>query len=177
MSTARSGNLGWRYRLTLKFAEELREKCNRYDQQLSLLYTGGLAVAITWVVAELLLYFNPPVTGWLNYMLMAAACAYALLAGSLLYTIRQRVLRSRARDRRALYRIVDMWREVLPGLEKSGRLAGIETQELRIRLARFDIGPGDGTLEEKVRGPSTAPPAEQGVAAPVPVPQTHSPST
>jgi hypothetical protein len=68
---------------------------------------------------------------------------YLVLCAVYVYYMRGKMDRQLARERRALHRIVDLLRDVEKGIVEKNNLSTMERTEFRIRLSRFDIGPGE----------------------------------
>ena len=124
----------------LQFAEELEEKCEQYENKMwtSLAISASIVAALIGR-AIYLTYGGSP--GDPHSLWLAFAFFYATLVLLYLLLSRARLRRKLTRDRRALYRIVDMLRELEMGIVRSDALSTLEQVEFRIRLSRFDIGP------------------------------------
>jgi hypothetical protein len=124
----------------LKMAEELNENCEQVERRL---YVYGFTIvsAIFAIVSVLFTFwevFNNP--GYAFLIVLVLFYTFMLVAaGSFLV---MRVLKRRRRDQRALYEIVDMLRELEHSMMERENISPLERAEFRIRLSRFDIGPG-----------------------------------
>lgn len=128
----------------LKMAEDLQEKIDHFVLQrtwfLMLNAAAFLAVCVASVYAltSLKLDFNSFAVFASSLMMFIFMCTSVVLAK----TMMDRMNRQEKRDRKALFSIVDMLREIEPIIAEKEELSTLEHAEIRIRLARLDIGPG-----------------------------------
>jgi hypothetical protein len=80
--------------------------------------------------------------GAFKIIMVVMMSTYIIVMITFLYQRHESMIRALRRDRRALHSIVDMLREVENSTNSSGGMSTLERAEFRIRLARFDIGPG-----------------------------------
>jgi hypothetical protein len=126
----------------LRLAEELLDKCEQYERRVWMLLIMGASV----ITAEAVFsgYLIPSIPHDSVYRTLAIAfsslCGFA--TGASLVYISARIRRQASRERRALNSIVDMLRDLEKGIAEKNNLSTLERAEFRIRLSRFDIGPG-----------------------------------
>jgi hypothetical protein len=126
----------------LRLAEELQDKCEQYMRRLGTL----LAVCVSAIAAFAMVatYLTNTLSDDSIYkkLITALASSYGLATGAFLYWMTMRTRQQLARERRALHGIVDMLRDLEKGIAEKNNLSTLERAEFRIRLSRFDIGPG-----------------------------------
>ena len=128
----------------LRFAEVLEEKCQSYENRL---HRMTVALLCTIPVAGVLitcLVLRGPVTESmiLQVVVYILLLSISMIDAYVLFALRVVTLDRLATDRRAMFGIVDMLREIDPGSLGGDNLSTLEKVEFRIRLSRFDIGPG-----------------------------------
>ena len=132
----------------LSLAETLQEKCEQHDRRWWLLTAIHVSIFLPCFAFALYFIFRAlpfrledlVYNGWmwgalLAFLYLVAGTAYA-------YYMRERIDRKLARERRALHSIVDLLRDLEKGIAEKNNLSSLERAEFRIRLSRFDIGPG-----------------------------------
>lgn len=125
----------------LRLAEQLQDKCDQYASRLETGLASGVILTAAFVGAMAYLIPHAPVDER-GYLWAACAGLYSVAVVGYLYLWRGRIRERLARDERAMLRIVDMLREIEPGMVGGDTLSTLEQIEFRIRLSRFDIGPG-----------------------------------
>ena len=126
----------------LGLAERLQEKCEEYERRSWSLLAMGVIAAMLIATLAILVSPLPLFSGPFLYALVGLACVFVFALGCGLYLARVELQRQLRRERRALHGIVDMLREVEKGVAERNNLSALERAEFRIRLSRFDIGPG-----------------------------------
>jgi hypothetical protein len=124
----------------LCLAERLLDKCEQYERRLWLL----IAICLTSAAfGGLAVYLNTtlPNDSIFKTLQIPLSVIYAFGVFYVCY-ITRRTSRHLVRERRALYSIVDMLRDLEKGIAEKDNLSTLERAEFRIRLSRFDIGPG-----------------------------------
>jgi uncharacterized integral membrane protein len=128
----------------LKMAEDLQEKCDvfvvRRTRFLMINIAGILIVILACVFAVTNTSLETKSFAFFAGVLMISsfACINMVLTKNMMYAMN----RQEKRDRKALFSIVDMLREIEPIIAEKEELSTLEHAEIRIRLARLDIGPG-----------------------------------
>ena len=119
----------------LKLAEDLLQFVEKHEQKIqwnaALIMVGLASTVILWLIIStdsVLLKIGLSIV----MLLFIAVFIHEIWSTA-------RVLR---RDRRALHRVVDLLREVEKAVTEQNGVSDLERLELRIRLARFGIGPG-----------------------------------
>lgn len=127
----------------LGLAERLQDKCEQYERRLWLLFAActGLTVAF-WSLAVYLSFL--PFSNRLGYLWAVLAFLYGFGVTTFWRFMWAKVDQRLTRERRALHSIVDMLRDLEKGIAERNNLSALERAEFRIRLSRFDIGPGGG---------------------------------
>ena len=131
----------------LTVADALQDKCESREWRLWV--TAGIFFA--WLVLS---SFLAGAVGTLPLLVEvkvggAIIAGVSLSSGVLLFvlmTLCVRGWRRQARDRETIHEIVDMLREVESALAGFLNFSALEQQQLRIRLRRFEIGPGPDRL-------------------------------
>jgi len=123
----------------LHLAEGLQDKCEQYERRLSMLIMMGIGIIAVIGPAVFYLLQSAWPDRWDGVVF--AAC-YGLVVGAYLSHMRIKIHRQLARERRALHGIVDMLRDLEKGIAEKNNLSALERAAFRIRLSRFDIGPG-----------------------------------
>ena len=130
----------------LYLAESLLDKCEEWERRSSIILTvemGTVAAAagsVAYWVSLGSLENSPSITG-----IVGVLCSFTCVLVGYLSLVQARLRRHFTRDQRALLSIVDMLREVEYGISQLENLSAIEQAGFRIRLSRFDIGPGRNT--------------------------------
>jgi hypothetical protein len=127
----------------LKIAEQWEEKCETRERRLELVRLLAIMATFTLIIAGFGLYYGIKNEDW-EYRAVVIAVVAVNMSGMAYYWlyIWGKSRRLLERDQRALYEIVDMLREVEKGIAERYQLSSLERAEFRIRLSRFDIGPG-----------------------------------
>jgi hypothetical protein len=128
----------------LKMAEDLQEKGDyfviRRTRFLMINFAGFIVAAMACVFAAT--NYSLEIQSFAAFasvlMLMFFFCLNIVLMKTMMY----RMNRQEKRDRKALFSIVDMLREIEPIIAEKEELSALERAEIRIRLARLDVGPG-----------------------------------
>lgn len=119
----------------LKLAEDLLQFVEKHEQKiqwnLALIVVGLASVAMLWLIIS---------TGDV-VLKTCLSIGIVLHIAFFVHGIWSTAKVSR-RDRRALHRVVDLLREVEKAVAEQNGVSDLERLELRIRLARFGIGPG-----------------------------------
>jgi hypothetical protein len=163
-----------RWDRTVTLAEKLLDKCDVHRNQLAHIYIWLAVSLATLVLVPLWVLQSHPFPGSTGGILIAGVCVYVFLACLNLYNKYGRVYRSLRRDTRSLNMLVDMMREALPGIQGSGLLSGLDKEQLRIRLARFAIGPGGTRIEGHATQAVPVSPPEQAAKDSLPRIETRS---
>ncbi len=130
----------------LRLAEGLQEKCEQYeekrDQQFAL--QGIIILFFTIPLVYLGFSMSRPgeENGVANVWFWLAVTAFYLYGVRCLIHMRLQFNGLIARERRAFHSVVDMLRDLEKGISGQDILSTLERAEFRIRLSRFDIGPG-----------------------------------
>ncbi|HTU90826.1 MAG TPA: hypothetical protein VMF69_12175 [Gemmataceae bacterium] len=126
----------------LRLAEGFQDKCEQYERSLSMLIAIGMSTITAFLIAAL--YVTPALPDDSVYrgLVPYLAIFYSIAAGAFLYWMTERTRRKLARERRAMHSIVDMLRGLEKGIAEMDNLSTLERAEFRIRISRFDIGPG-----------------------------------
>jgi hypothetical protein len=126
----------------LRLAEELQDKCEQNERRLWTL----LAIGVSLIAAFALIagYLSSVLATDSLYNVLATLAAFCYGTATIAYMLLMgvRINRQAARERRALHSIVDMLRDLEKGIAEKNNLSTMERAEFRIRLSRFDIGPG-----------------------------------
>lgn len=127
----------------LELAEELHDRCERYDRKSFIFnFVGPLGAFGMIIVGYLITFYSGSnqviaITGGISGIFYAIAFfSYALL-------MHRRYSALYKRESRALHSIVSMLREIEQSIAQQEGMSAIEQAEFRIRLARFDIGSAD----------------------------------
>jgi hypothetical protein len=127
----------------LRLAEGLQDKCDYYERKRWMLIVLGIGTTIAAVAAAVAyLPLVSPLAGTSFTFWVALGSFYGFAGGVYLAYALSRMNRQLTRERRALHRIVDMLRDLEKGIAETNNLSPLEHAEFRIRLSRFDIGPG-----------------------------------
>jgi hypothetical protein len=126
----------------LRLAEELQDKCEQYERRVWILLIMGATVVTALAIFSGYLISAFPHDSVYRTMATAFSSLYGFATGASLVYIYARIRRQVARERRALNGIVDMLRGLEKGIGERSNLSTLERAEFRIRLSRFDIGPG-----------------------------------
>ncbi len=127
----------------LSLAEELQEKIDFNERQLgntAILVVGLMAAGVG--VSFTLAFMPLNVDSYIRYLIVgiSASLVFGLI---LAISNRTRGVRKKvATDKRALFEITDMLRDVESKMAKKLGLSMLERAEMRIRLSRLGIGPG-----------------------------------
>lgn len=127
----------------LRMAEDLQEKGDYYD-----LRRTSFQMIVTAIMGFTSLAFLYAMNSYSMGSAPLAVAAYTMATGTIIAfsvlakTVIYRMNRQEKRDRKALFSIVDMLREIEPIIAEKEELSALERAEIRIRLARLDIGPG-----------------------------------
>jgi hypothetical protein len=120
----------------LSLAEKLEEVCEQYERRwgvtralFQITIAAGAAAAVSFT-------YNT-IWSWAVFMYVLTLVAVIDLC---YLTVKTR--RHLARERRALHSIVDILRGLEKGIAEKNNLSALERAAFRIRLSRFDIGPG-----------------------------------
>lgn len=140
----------------LTMAEELQDKCDRHFARRTTLYmmiaTGaiGATAGLVYLITSIKWNGNwgdTPITALLGGL----GALYGAMFSYITYNQRTRLFRQLYRDRKALLAVVDMLREIEPIIADKEEMSTLERAEIRIRLARLDVGPGQEFVVQ--RGP------------------------
>lgn len=134
----------------LRLAEGLQEKCEQYERNWwlqvavhSSMFLLCLASTFYFTIHAVLSRQEDAVlNGWMWASAAALALLYIIVGTIYLGYARARIDRQLAREKRALHSIVDLLRDLEKGIAEQGNLSTLERAAFRIRLSRFDIGPG-----------------------------------
>lgn len=126
----------------LRLAEGLQDKCEQYERRLGTLLAVGVSMIAAFLVAASYLTITLPEDSVYKRLVASFAFSYGIATGAFLYWMMVRIRRQLTRERRALHGIVDMLRDLEKGIAEKNNLSTLERAEFRIRLSRFDIGPG-----------------------------------
>lgn len=126
----------------LRLAEGYQDKCEQYERSQSMLFALGMSTIAAVLIAAF--YVTPILPDDSIYRRLAPYFAISYFVAALVFTswMAERMRRKIARDRRALHGIVDILRGLEKGIAEKDNLSTLERAGFRIRLSRFDIGPG-----------------------------------
>jgi uncharacterized membrane protein len=126
----------------LRLAEELQDKCEQYERRVwMLLLIGATLIVLLLMFSNYLVSAFPPDSVYRTLVTFLPYLYFSATGASLTYMY-ARIRRQAVRERRALHSIVDMLRGLEKGIAEKNNLSTLERAEFRIRLSRFDIGPG-----------------------------------
>jgi hypothetical protein len=131
----------------LTLADALQDKCEAREWKLWV--TAGISAA--WV------FFSSILVTALGALLslveikvggatILAVCVSSAALLAVLTTLCVRAWKRQARDKQTIHGIVDMLREVEPAMADFLNFSALKQQQLKIRLRRFEIGPGVNRL-------------------------------
>ena len=123
----------------LNLAERLQDKCEQYERWLWMLIAIGLVSAAIGALGACLTSALPQDSIYRTLMVLFAFLVPIPLF--CLYYV-EKTRRILTREKRAIHSIVDMLRGLEKGIADKNNLSTLERTEFRIRLSRFDIGPG-----------------------------------
>lgn len=124
----------------LSLAERLQEKCEQYQRNQWISWAVSFMIAVFGAVGVNLIALT---IGWsYRTLLVTTSWIIVLIAGFWPAYVFVRTRPLLTRERRAIHSIVDMLRGLEKGIAEKNNLSTLERAELRIRLSRFDIGPG-----------------------------------
>jgi hypothetical protein len=126
----------------LDIAESLLEKREGYQRRLEKIGILGLGATSFLVAGGTFLIFSPLSSAPANLFLVVLAYLYAFLLGVFCFLAWARTTELIKRENRAFYEIGDLLRALELGIVEQESLTELEQAEFRIRLSRFDIGPG-----------------------------------
>jgi hypothetical protein len=133
----------------LRLAEALQDKCEGYERKLGMLVVLAVGTMAAVGTAAVYLAFLSPAAIASFSPWVVLALFYEIAGGAYWAYVWSRVRRQLARERRALHRIVDMLRDLELGIAETNHLSSLERAEFRIRLSRFDIGPGRSCPQQR----------------------------
>jgi ABC-type multidrug transport system fused ATPase/permease subunit len=125
----------------LELAEDLLDRCERYDRQKSIYNFLGRAVSMGSFAIGVFAssYFFDT-----NKLFAAAGAIFGFVYAFVIFGFsllrRNRASDLYRRESRALHSIVDMLRELEQAITQDCEMSAIQRAEFRIRLARFSIG-------------------------------------
>ena len=125
----------------LSLAEKLQEKCEFYERRkwLGIFFCTGSIMAMLFL--SLYIAYRPYQEGK-GSLVAGMLCGYAISCIIPTVYLWSQYSRLITREQRALHSIVDMLRDLETGISEESNLTTLERAEFRIRLSRFDIGPG-----------------------------------
>ncbi|GEM_PF-4693664 len=124
----------------LVLAERFQEKCELHERRIW--FMGFVSAFFVFACLGLATYWFATYQSPTDRVFNSGFLVYTIMfAFSVVYYL-TRYHRFLRRDRRALFSIVDMLREFESALVKRNQMSMLERAEFRIRLSRFDIGPG-----------------------------------
>lgn len=130
----------------LSLAESCQDRCENYDRckrELVGWSLGGLFIlAVIVVVMTTTAFTQGTVLSKIAFIIDFFTIVLILYYTFKFRVIYQEYAKMSNREKRALYSIVDMLREIEKGIAEESHLTTLERAEFRIRLSRFDIGPG-----------------------------------
>ena len=140
----------------LRFAEDLQGKCELYEGRLRWMFVIILGTLPVMGILIACLTMNGPVKESMILSVITDILLLYVLSMDVyvIYVLRVATLGHLAGERRALYRIVDMLRDLELGIVRGNALSTLEQIEFKIRLSRFDIGPGTSTPSTGPRQPT-----------------------
>jgi hypothetical protein len=123
----------------LDMAERLDRECNRNEQTLlhrMILFFGALLlfgiglVSLSWVTW----------TADVKATVISVVVVYTILVAFVIFRTDRQIRKDLDRDRRALYAILGILRELEHSLTSQNHMSALARAQLHIRLARLDIG-------------------------------------
>lgn len=126
----------------LLLAEGFQDKCEQYERSLWMLLATGVSMFAVLLLAGMYLGSAVSDDSVFRRWAWPLESLYSLAVVAFLYWMAEKTRRKMARERRALHSIVDMLRGLEKGIAEKDSLSTLERAEFRIRLSRFDIGPG-----------------------------------
>ena len=134
----------------LQIAERLLEKCEQHESKLGMSYVIGASLAVAVGCMTAYHVFNTTPVERADLWVVCAWIYAIALAGYLIFW-RAKILRRLHRDKHAMHSIVDVLQEL--GVTRNDPLSTLKRLELRVRVSRFDIGPGSPTSATGPRRP------------------------
>ena len=127
----------------LHLAEELQDKCDQHERRLGTMH--AISISATATLGILAIMLSVGLTRSDPDSLKAATailwlCAFS--SGVYTFVWPSKTRQNLIRDRRAMLGIVDMLREIEKAIADKENLSPLERAGFRIRLSRFNIGPG-----------------------------------
>jgi len=137
----------------LSLAEELQDNCERYSYRISMFRIVEFTTILLGITI-LLFFFKVNEFDIVNfYGLLSVLVSIFIILASFIYTIEYIIVRnyikSRRRDSRALYEIVEMLRELGEVQGKNEGWSELDRAQYRIRLSRFGIGDGNSDFPHR----------------------------
>jgi hypothetical protein len=131
----------------LTLAEGLEQRCESWERQITWMLAATVALlGLAFPVVVRLVVPRTEGGGTVLVQVVSGVITGGSAALMFIFALQVvlRMKRHLRRDQRALYEIVGMLREIESALAQRNQLSALERAEIRIRLARFDIGPEDG---------------------------------
>ena len=149
----------------LRVADSLHDKCRDLVDTLWRRKLAMVTALVAYAIAIVWLFANGYIQNLNQYLVIALMVVSAVSIIGYWFPLLNHTKHELARDQRTLNELVDLLRAIEPHLANGSTLSFVEQATLRIRVARFDIGPESDSL----RSPVSPKPASTLEPQPVPV--------